>query len=204
MTFIVQCTILAPVSRRGWKVRRIIKKYSNRRLYDTIGRRMITLGELLEMVRAGDDVEVIDNVSGEDITVETLSKAIASRAVRTDGLSRTGLHEMIRWGGMDMLELLKRAVLVGIGAADLARERVEKFADELVKRGEMSESERAKFIREMTEKIIEKAEKIEEKKAARREATISELKAEVERLKARIEELEKGKAGRKSASKEAE
>ncbi len=186
-------------------MRRIIKKYSNRRLYDTFSKKVITLVELLQMVSSGDDVEVVDNRSGGDITVETLSKAISSESRFTQGgkFSVAGLQEMIRRGGMDMLDLFKKAVLVGIGAADLARERVEKFADELVRRGEMAESERAKFVREMTDKIIEKAERVEGKRAAKKEATeSSELGAEIERLKARIEELEKGKTGERSARQE--
>jgi polyhydroxyalkanoate synthesis repressor PhaR len=53
-----------------------IKKYSNRRLYDTEESRYITLEELTEMVRRGTDVRVIDAKSGEDLTQPTLVQLI--------------------------------------------------------------------------------------------------------------------------------
>ncbi len=53
-----------------------IKKYSNRRLYDTEQSRYITLEELTDMVRRGTDVRVIDAKSGEDLTQPTLVQLI--------------------------------------------------------------------------------------------------------------------------------
>jgi polyhydroxyalkanoate synthesis repressor PhaR len=53
-----------------------IKKYSNRRLYDTEESRYITLEELTEMVRRGTDVRVIDAKTGEDLTQPTLVQLI--------------------------------------------------------------------------------------------------------------------------------
>jgi polyhydroxyalkanoate synthesis repressor PhaR len=54
----------------------IVKKYSNRRLYDTASSRYITLDELAQQVRKGDDVQVIDAKSGEDLTQATLTQLI--------------------------------------------------------------------------------------------------------------------------------
>lgn len=53
-----------------------IKKYSNRRLYDTEESRYITLEELTESVRAGKDVRVVDAKSGEDLTQATLVQIV--------------------------------------------------------------------------------------------------------------------------------
>ncbi len=47
---------------------RVIKKYSNRRLYDTAESRYITLDELAESIRRGAEVRVLDAQSGEDLT----------------------------------------------------------------------------------------------------------------------------------------
>jgi polyhydroxyalkanoate synthesis repressor PhaR len=54
----------------------IIKKYSNRRLYDPSESRYITLDELAEKVRDGQDVQVLDVRSGEDLTGLTLTQII--------------------------------------------------------------------------------------------------------------------------------
>ena len=54
----------------------IVKKYSNRRLYDTEDSRYITLDELAEKVRGGTDVRVVDASSGADLTQATLTQII--------------------------------------------------------------------------------------------------------------------------------
>jgi polyhydroxyalkanoate synthesis repressor PhaR len=54
----------------------VIKKYSNRRLYDTDESRYITLEELTERVRGGKDVRVVDAKTGEDLTQATLTQII--------------------------------------------------------------------------------------------------------------------------------
>lgn len=54
----------------------IVKKYSNRRLYDTDQSRYITLDELTDTIRGGRDVRVVDAKSGEDLTQATLTQVI--------------------------------------------------------------------------------------------------------------------------------
>ena len=53
-----------------------VKKYSNRRLYDTSDSRYITLDELAQKIRSGKDVRVIDAKSNEDLTQQTLTQII--------------------------------------------------------------------------------------------------------------------------------
>jgi len=53
-----------------------VKKYSNRRLYDTAESRYITLEELADRIRDGSDVQVLDAKSGEDLTAATLTQII--------------------------------------------------------------------------------------------------------------------------------
>ncbi len=54
----------------------VVKKYSNRRLYDTEESRYITLEELTDKIRKGTDVQVVDAKSGEDLTQATLTQVI--------------------------------------------------------------------------------------------------------------------------------
>lgn len=54
-------------------VRRVIKRYSNRKLYDTRDSRYVTLQQIGEMVRAGEEVQIIDNKTKEDKTEVTLA-----------------------------------------------------------------------------------------------------------------------------------
>jgi polyhydroxyalkanoate synthesis repressor PhaR len=56
--------------------RRVIKRYSNRKLYDTKDSRYVTLLQIAEMVRGGEEVQIIDNNTKEDLTEVTLAQII--------------------------------------------------------------------------------------------------------------------------------
>ena len=55
---------------------KIVKRYANRKLYDTERSCYVTLVDIAVMIRAGEDVQVIDNKSGEDLTSVTLAQII--------------------------------------------------------------------------------------------------------------------------------
>src|SRR5689334_15501248 len=61
----------------GEAPRRVIKRYSNRKLYDTKDSRYVTLQQIGEMVRAGEEVQIIDNATKEDKTEVTLALIIS-------------------------------------------------------------------------------------------------------------------------------
>lgn len=65
------------VTGTGEKPRRVIKRYSNRKLYDTKDSRYVTLQQIGEMVRAGEEVQIIDNATKEDKTEVTLALIIS-------------------------------------------------------------------------------------------------------------------------------
>jgi polyhydroxyalkanoate synthesis repressor PhaR len=58
----------------------VIKKYANRRLYDTSGSRYINLEDIAALVRNGKDLQVVDAKTGEDITRVTLTQIIVEDA----------------------------------------------------------------------------------------------------------------------------
>jgi polyhydroxyalkanoate synthesis repressor PhaR len=58
----------------------VIKKYANRRLYDTLGSRYINLEDIAALVRNGKDLQVVDAKTGEDITRVTLTQVIVEDA----------------------------------------------------------------------------------------------------------------------------
>ena len=55
---------------------RIVKRYSNRKLYDTVESRYVTLPQIAELVRQGQDVRIIDNNTKEDLTRMTLAQIL--------------------------------------------------------------------------------------------------------------------------------
>lgn len=63
----------------------LIKRYLNRKLYDTQARRYITLDQIASLIRQGVDVQVIDHGSGEDLTAITLAQVIAEQEKKQSG-----------------------------------------------------------------------------------------------------------------------
>jgi polyhydroxyalkanoate synthesis repressor PhaR len=76
-----------------------IKKYGNRRLYDTQQSRYITLEELARIVQGGANVRVADAASGKDITRQVLTQVILERQEALDMLPVELLHVIIRTQG---------------------------------------------------------------------------------------------------------
>jgi polyhydroxyalkanoate synthesis repressor PhaR len=74
----------------------LVKKYGNRRLYDTGGSRYVNLDDLAAMVRAGKDVRVVDAKSGRDLTRITLTQIITEDAKgKPTGLPLELLRQLI-------------------------------------------------------------------------------------------------------------
>ncbi len=79
----------------------LIKRYPNRKLYDTEAKSYVTLDDITRMIRDGHDVQVVDNESGEDLTNITLTQIIFEQEKRNaNGLvPRFLLTSIIRSGG---------------------------------------------------------------------------------------------------------
>jgi len=101
-----------------------------------------------------------------------------------------------------MIDLIKKAVLTGVGVASLTKDKIEDLAKELIDKGEMSEQEGEKLVQEMlgraeesretmksqTESVVQNA--ISKMKLARVE-DVELLKTEIERLREEISSLKK-------------
>lgn len=79
---------------------RIIKRYANRKLYDTQHSRYVTLDQIAEMIRNGDDVKIIDNKSKEDLTSVTLAQIIFEEEKKQKSfLPLQAMRNIIQTGG---------------------------------------------------------------------------------------------------------
>jgi polyhydroxyalkanoate synthesis repressor PhaR len=79
--------------------KRIIKRYTNRKLYDKQESRYVTLEEIARLVRRGEDLKVVDNETDEDLTAVTLAQIILEEEKRkTHLLSVPFLRKLIRSG----------------------------------------------------------------------------------------------------------
>ena len=88
----------------------LIKRYANRKLYNTKTSRYITLKGIAELIEAGEDVRVIDNETGEDITHVALSQILVDHERSNSAASRTLVSELISRGGDALYGALRRGV----------------------------------------------------------------------------------------------
>jgi polyhydroxyalkanoate synthesis repressor PhaR len=89
----------------------VIKKYPNRRLYDTNRSVYVNLDQVAELVRAGHEVQVVDAKDGTDRTKETLLQIVLEVLNGVDLLPIGMLRRMIRAGGSSPAELVMRRQL---------------------------------------------------------------------------------------------
>jgi polyhydroxyalkanoate synthesis repressor PhaR len=90
---------------------RVVKRYSNRKLYDTTTSRYVALDDIAAMVRSGEEVEVTDNETGADLTAVTLAQIILEEERRRASfLSLSLLRELVRSGGSTLADVTNRSL----------------------------------------------------------------------------------------------
>jgi len=105
----------------------LIKRYANRKLYDQGRSRYVTLEELAEMIRKGREIRVVDAVSGEDLTSQTLAQIILEVARgRGTGLPVAFLHQLIQHGEswQSFVQESLQASLQGLVASQREAQRI--------------------------------------------------------------------------------
>src|SRR6266849_1149518 len=105
----------------------VIKRYSNRKLYDTQESRYVTLEELEELIRAGKEITVVDVSTGEDLTSVTLAQIILeSERNHRATLPTAFLHQLIKHGEawQDFVQKSFKSSLEGILTSQREADRV--------------------------------------------------------------------------------
>src|SRR5262245_1217175 len=111
---------------------RLIKRYGNRKLYDTSESRYITLDEIARLVRSGNDVKVIDNENGDDLTAITFAQIILEEEKRRSSLISLGLLRELVQHGEDTLAQLRSQVEKGVEAIGTIGEKAGRRMQEIV------------------------------------------------------------------------
>lgn len=90
--------------------RRIIKRYTNRKLYDTKDSRYVTLAQIAELVRSGEEVQIIDNATKEDKTEATLALIISEEVkTRPKAVPIGALRDLVHARGERFLSNLRES-----------------------------------------------------------------------------------------------
>ena len=114
----------------------LIKKYANRKLYDTRTSRYVTLDAIADLVRDGHDIRVLDRDTGHDITQVVLSQIVLSEEKRgPKGIVDAGA-DALQERGQALLQYVRRTLVPGELVSEVERRRanVEGMLDEAIER----------------------------------------------------------------------
>jgi len=183
---------------------KVIKRYTNRKLYDTVESRYVTLDEIAQMIKGGAEVKIIDNRSKEDLTSVTLAQIIFEEEKKRSQMPLGVLREIIRHGGEAVAgfyqEKVGNRLTAGIedvkSKTDSLRENIEqrvRGVTQLLRReGEEQKSSVKEVINAGQTAVEELRAKVEESvKQALESFGSSTVAADVERLRGKLDALEK-------------
>ncbi|HVS47966.1 MAG TPA: polyhydroxyalkanoate synthesis regulator DNA-binding domain-containing protein [Candidatus Dormibacteraeota bacterium] len=117
--------------------RHLIKKYANRKLYDTRISRYITLEGIAQLVREGHEIKVVDRDTGHDLTQVTLSQIVLSQEKNGPGRLVDAGGEALHDRGQALLDYVRKTLAVPAdlkNQMDRRREDFEERADEAIER----------------------------------------------------------------------
>ncbi|MDQ3037275.1 MAG: polyhydroxyalkanoate synthesis regulator DNA-binding domain-containing protein [Myxococcota bacterium] len=193
---------------------RVIKRYANRKLYDTRDSRYVTLQQIAEYVRGGEEVSIIDNTTKEDLTNVTLAQIVyeeerkSGQAVGDDGrraspragalrtlIQQSGERLMSTLSGTAVGKLITRRDATADGPIELdeAVEKVLGTAPAGAAAEKSDDAARNKLLVSPKEAWDELQRLADDRMKAVLGAAIThvhQLQGEVKRLQGRIEELE--------------
>ncbi len=125
----------------------VIKRYPNRKLYDTAAKQYISLDGIANLIRDGAEVQVVDYTTGEDLTAVILMQIIVEREKKQSGfLPQSVLTGLVQAGG-DTLAALRRALAAPLELMHQVDEEIERRIQSLIVTGDLAE-EQGSHLRE--------------------------------------------------------
>lgn len=175
---------------------RTIKRYSNRKLYDTEDKRYITLEQIAQLVRDGVDIRVIENQTGEDLTTVTLSQILLEQEKRKEGrLPKSFFMNLIQRSSTTVVDFMRKNVLNYFDHGFLSgdEDAIDKSVDKLVEAGEIPQDEASALKDEIRSRKASFKQRMDEMIERRVQDVLGKLSipntSELERLRARVQEL---------------
>lgn len=175
----------------------VIKRYPNRKLYDTETKKYITLDGISELIREGQEIQVLDHATGEDLTAVILTQIIFEQEKKQSGfLPRSVLTGLVQAGG-DTLSSLRKTLASPLDMWGHVDEEIRRRVQSLISSGEIEEEEGASLLQKLLAQGSKAAGAISERILPSSEdlsARLSEMgvptKADIEAINAQIEALE--------------
>jgi len=179
---------------------KVIKRYTNRKLYDTVESRYVTLDEISEMIKAGTEVQIVDNRTKDDLTSVTLAQIIFEEEKKRSKMPLGMLREIIRHGG----ETLGGFLSTQVGQAGQKLASIKEEAERLLRRedgtlkpageqGKPNAIEQARELVAQSQRVLEEWQKrIDERvrQAVENVTSLPVLARDLASIEKRIGELE--------------
>lgn len=179
---------------------RLIKRYPNRKLYDTADKCYVTLDEIAALICAGHEIQVLDNTSGDDMTALTMTQIIFEKEKQHGGFLPKGVLTSLIQAGGDTLSALRRNLAAPLDLLSQIDREIERRLRELIGRGELAEEEAWRLLEKLSGAYDESwlatslEEEVLQQAIARRgfptREDFQELSRQVESLAAKIDQVQ--------------
>lgn len=192
-----------------------IKRYANRKLYDATDKRYVTLNQIAELVKAGEEISVKDNKTGEDLTSATISQILArDKKGKRDDIGSSVLIRLLRKGPGALVDYGWKYVSLWERGLTMADEEIDRLVDRLVKEKELSKSEGSKLKKDimgraddlgnwMKDKIDQRVNEVLDRMNLASKDQVAKLTTRIESLTRKVRKLEKAyaeKAGKQKVN----
>jgi polyhydroxyalkanoate synthesis repressor PhaR len=166
---------------------KIVKRYANRKLYDTERSCYVTLDDISLMIKAGDEVRVVDNKTGEDLTSVTLAQIIFETEKKKSFMPLDLLRGLIQNKGESLGEVYREKLEKPVQQLrDTAQARVQEMrgrVEGVFKKGE-------KEVRGQLDSVQKAFDDLQKGVEERIKGGVGLVGRELEQLRTRLTELE--------------
>jgi polyhydroxyalkanoate synthesis repressor PhaR len=169
----------------------VIKRYANRKLYDTVAARYVTLEEIGDMLRCGEDVTIIDHRTNLDITNQMLLQVLVESEKRVPGsIHRSALVRMIAAldSNSGLTGKLRGAFNPHLDPIESAEDELRHRIEILVESGVMTEKEGQAFLSKLLSESVREAALIRANEIQRQARM--DLQTQFNQLSRQVSELE--------------
>lgn len=169
---------------------RTIKRYANRKLYDTQESRYVTLDEIAGIVKEGQEIQIVDNRTGDDLTEVTLAQILfEEQKQHKTRMPQSLLRDLISASGETISDFIQRRVAQPV---QTIKDEAERKVTEMVQRSESTVDDKARQVREFFTSTQRSLDDIQRKLDDRIQHVLASMgvRAQLQALRRRIEELE--------------
>ncbi len=177
----------------GGREPKIIKRYTNRKLYDTVESRYVTLDEIAAMIKAGAEVRVLDNRTKDDLTSVTLAQIIFEEEKKTSKVGLRMLRELIRHGSDRAQHFVEETKDELRGRVEQVRQAAEQRVQTLLSKGQQTGDRARELVVASQEAVTQFQRKVDDRvrTAVEGMSSPSDLRKELSELQERLAEMER-------------